>query len=183
MQANDPFASSAQLLPVQPESRPRPRPAQQPVRVPTGMPPPLAGPLPSIFGEPQGEKAHRCTCMQKTCITLHTSVQGAPVVLTCTVSLLGRGMHTEDAPLQPLSSGLALPAAGRPTADNPLGPLGAMSQTPSQGSAPVRPPTPLQPPSVRPAGPPPGDYHQQVQLCSCPVACYAVMYWQLLSTW
>ena len=73
----------------------------------------------------------------------------------------------EDAPLQPLSSGLALPAAARPTADNPLGPLGAPRATPSQPSTSAVGPPPVQQSAARPAGPPPGDYHQQVHFMIC----------------
>lgn len=71
-------------------------------------------------------------------------------------------MCAEDAPLQPLSSGLALPAAARPTADNPLGPMGAPRATPSQASTSAGGPGPVQQSAPRPGGPPPGDYHQQV---------------------
>lgn len=70
LQAHDPFASSAQLLPVQPEARPQPRPQPQPVRVPTGMRPPLAGPLPSIFGEPLGEYSRMFTCARFSIVIL-----------------------------------------------------------------------------------------------------------------
>lgn len=66
----------------------------------------------------------------------------------------------EDAPLQPLTSGLALLEAAHPTADNPMGPMGAQSVMLSQPGAGAVPRP--QPPVACPAGPPPGDYHQQV---------------------
>lgn len=129
VQADDPFASSALLLPQRPGvissggmrmggARPL-RPPAPPVRVPSpGGGSARAAPLPALFGE-----------------------------------------TVEDAPLQPLTSGLALPGMQRPTAANPMPvdmrpPLahGRSSQQQQVGAAPA---------AAQEAAKPSGDYHQQ----------------------
>lgn len=69
-QANDPFASSAQLLPQQISGpgqmggggmRPMRKAPAPPMRVPApGAAPPRAAPLPALFGEPMGERLPAC---------------------------------------------------------------------------------------------------------------------------